>query len=210
MPHCRAWLVIAVVVSVVPSNPKETASYPIRYPPGGLLVFFVTQLLGLSAYAHAITNLLDSHVLEMGHVHLHKVLAIDVVVWECQTTSTCRRCVLTFEEVDILAAVDALQPVCNLVFVPVPDSVSQWETFSAESTPTGWRLGHRISRKTQTRWVRQTWCGRSARWRHGSDSWRCSSCTGPRPGSWSRRARVWDTATWRLAWPCLARVVQFV
>lgn len=35
---------------------------------------------------------------------------------------------LTLEEVDILAAVDALQPVCNLVLVPMPALVSADDT----------------------------------------------------------------------------------
>ena len=45
----------------------------------------------------------------MGLVHLHQVLAVDVVV---------------LEQIDILGAVDTLQPVANLVLVPMSAHVS--------------------------------------------------------------------------------------
>lgn len=58
----------------------DVPPYPIRRPPRGLLVFLIAQLLGLRAYADAVANLLDTHVLEVGLVHLHEILAVDVVV----------------------------------------------------------------------------------------------------------------------------------
>jgi hypothetical protein len=62
----------------------------------------------------------------MDLVHLHEVLAVDVVVCWGQIESTWRFVPHTLEEIDILAAVDALQPVCNFVFVPVPGLVSYY------------------------------------------------------------------------------------
>lgn len=59
---------------------KAMSSYPIRCPPRGLLVLFITQLLSLGANPHAVADFLDAHVLEVGLVHLHEVLAVDVVV----------------------------------------------------------------------------------------------------------------------------------
>jgi hypothetical protein len=57
----------------------------------------------------------------MGLVHLHEVLAVDVVIYRSQNELGQEGWVeLTLEQIDILAAVDALQPVCNFVFVPVP------------------------------------------------------------------------------------------
>jgi hypothetical protein len=63
--------------------------YSIRRPPRGLLVLLVPQLLGLRADADAVADLLDAHVLEMGLVHLHEVLAVDVVVWRGQHRIVC-------------------------------------------------------------------------------------------------------------------------
>jgi hypothetical protein len=100
------------------------ASYPIGRPPRGLLVLLVPQLFGLRAYAHAVADFLDAHVLEVGLVHLHEVLAVDVVVCGGQDASMERDDVLTLEQLDILAAVDALQPVGHLVFVPMSAHVS--------------------------------------------------------------------------------------
>ena len=59
---------------------KVMMSYPIRCPSRSLLVLFIAQLLSLGADAHAVADFLDAHVLEVGLVHLHEVLAVDVVV----------------------------------------------------------------------------------------------------------------------------------
>jgi hypothetical protein len=61
----------------------------------------------------------------MSLVQLHEILAVDVIVCRGQQRSWLRRGALTLEQLDILAAVDALQPICNLVFVPVSAHVSQ-------------------------------------------------------------------------------------
>jgi hypothetical protein len=43
----------------------------------------------------------------MGLVHLHQILAIDVIL---------------SEQLDVLGAVNALQPINDLVFIPVPET----------------------------------------------------------------------------------------
>lgn len=70
------------------------------------------------------------------------------------------------------------------------------------------RPGRRRSRRTLTRWARQTWSDLPACSRQGCGSWRCSSCIEPRPGSWIRPRTAWDTETLRRAWPCLVLAVQ--
>ena len=60
------------------------SAYPVGGALGSLFVFFVAELLRLGANADAVAHLLDSHVFEMRLVHLHEVLAVDVVFWEGQ------------------------------------------------------------------------------------------------------------------------------
>lgn len=58
-------------------------AYPIGSTSRGFSVLFVAKLLGLGADADAITDFLDAHVSQMILVHLHEVLAIDVIVYFC-------------------------------------------------------------------------------------------------------------------------------
>jgi hypothetical protein len=60
----------------------------------------------LGADADSIANLLDAHVLQMRLIHLHKIFAIDVVF---------------LEELHVLRAIDSLQPISDLFFIPIPD-----------------------------------------------------------------------------------------
>ena len=79
----------------------------------------------MRADAHTVTNLLDSHVFKLWLIHFHEVLAINMVFYLGQHkiglgSSEWKP---TLEQLDILRAVDTLEPICNLVFVPMPDSI---------------------------------------------------------------------------------------
>jgi hypothetical protein len=61
-------------------------------------------LFGLRADAYPVTNLLDAHILEMRLIHLHEIFAIDMIF---------------LEELNVLRAIDSLEPIAYLLLIPV-------------------------------------------------------------------------------------------
>jgi hypothetical protein len=78
--------------------------YPVDALLARLLVYIIAKHFRLRTDSHAISDLLDAHLLQHLLVHVHKIFSIDVI---------------PPKDIYILSAANTLQPVAHAGFVPV-------------------------------------------------------------------------------------------
>lgn len=86
------------------SNIVPRATYPILIPLAAPFVYVVSEYLGVGTYPYTVADLLDSHLLQRCLVHFQQVFTSDIVLPE---------------DLNVLAAVDALQPFADASFIPI-------------------------------------------------------------------------------------------
>lgn len=87
-----------------PSHVGCGQSYPVLAFYARLLVNIISEHFCLRTNSYAVTNLPDAHFLQHLLIHVHQVLAVDVVLPE---------------HIHILPAVDAPEPLAHASLVPI-------------------------------------------------------------------------------------------
>jgi hypothetical protein len=101
---CRALQENAAESQYISIVVLASTTYPVYDFLARPLVYIISENLCLRTDPHAVSNLLDTHFLQHLLVHVHEVLAVDVI---------------SPEDVHVLSAVDTSQPVTHTRFVPI-------------------------------------------------------------------------------------------